>query len=220
MRAAIVGISGVLGSETAKLGGGDFTVTAGFDERNPILNAKNADFDVIIEFATPEATVDTLAFAKKHGVPVVIGTTGHDEKGRAAIRAAAEKIPVMYASNFSLGAYALGKAAVRVKSLLPSAEVTVVETHRKGKKDAPGGTAKDIAAVLNCEDVFSIRRGDVVGIHEIIFDLGGGQTLTLRHDAGSRRAFSEGAIFAARKLMSLPAGLYGADDIFGESDET
>lgn len=215
MRAAIVEISGKLGREIALLDKtDDFFVVAGFDENNNIERAENADFDVIIEFARACATAKTLNFAKKHRVPVVIGTTGHDEEQRKEIENAAKSVPILYAANFSLGAYALEKAAQTAKNILKNAEITIVETHRKGKLDCPGGTAKELALSVGGAEIFSVRRGDVAGRHELIFDCGN-QTLTLCHEVYSRRAFAEGAVLAAKKLISLPAGLYGADDVFG-----
>ena len=216
MRAAIVGISGKLGREIAALDKiDDFFVVAGFDENNRIEREKNADFDVIIEFACACATEQTLRFARKHAVPVVIGTTGHDEEQRIKIKNAAKSIPVLCAANFSLGAYALEKAAQTAKNILKNAEITIVETHRKGKLDCPGGTAKELALSVGGAEIFSVRRGDCAGRHELVFDCKN-QTLTLCHEVFSRRAFAEGAIFAAKKIVSLPAGLYDADDVFGE----
>lgn len=215
MRAAIVGIRGRLGSEIAALDKTDgFFVVAGFDENNRIERSENAAFDVIIEFASACATVETLNFAKKHRIPVVIGTTGHDKAQQKEIENASKSIPVLYAANFSLGAYALKKAAQTANNILKNAQITIVETHRKGKLDCPGGTAKELALSVGGAEIFSVRRGDVAGRHELIFDCGN-QTLTLCHEVYSRRAFAEGAVFAAKKLISFPAGLYGADDVFG-----
>ena len=145
MRAAIVGISGKLGREIAALDKiDDFFVVAGFDENNRIEREKTADFDVIIEFACACATEQTLRFARKHAVPVVIGTTGHDEEQRRKIKNAAKSIPVLCAANFSLGAYALEKAAQTAKNILKNAEITRLPWRNGERACSVGGRSGNI----------------------------------------------------------------------------
>ena len=213
MRAAVVGISGKVGGELARLNRADFQVVCGFDESKPLTDCKTPDFDVIIEFAAPEATEKTLDFALEHGIPVVIGTTGHSELQLEKIEKAAKRIAVALAPNYSVGAFALKKAAVLLAETLPKCEKTLIETHRTGKRDAPGGTAKQLSAAVGGAVTVSVRRGDQAGIHELIFDMEN-ESVTLVHRAESRRVFALGAVKAAEKLVCFAPGLYGAEDFF------
>lgn len=214
MRALIVGISGVMGRVMQRLAGqNDFYIVAGCDSKTGISALGQVDCDVVIEFAAPSATHDTLAYAVKNRIPAVIATTGHSQPQTKEIYAAAKEIPVFFDSNFSLGAAALAAAAKTVKKLLPSADVAIVETHRAGKKDTPGGTAKKLKAFLgNDADIFSVRLGDERGRHDVIFSLPD-QTLVLTHKALSREAFARGAITAARYVLDKGAGLYTMENI-------
>ena len=119
MRALIVGISGVMGRVMQRLAGqNDFYIVAGCDSKTGISALRQVDCDVVIEFAAPGATHDTLAYAVKNRIPAVIATTGHSQPQTKEIYAAAKEIPVFFDSNFSLGAAALAAAAKTVKKLL------------------------------------------------------------------------------------------------------
>ena len=213
MRAAIVGISGNVGREFDRLNRADFQVVCGFDESKPLSDCKAPDFDVIIEFATPEATEKTLDFALEYGIPVVIGTTGHSERQLKKIEQTAKSVAVALAPNYSVGAFALKKAAVLLAETLPKCEKTLIETHRTGKRDAPSGTAKQLSAAVGGAVTVSVRRGDQAGIHELIFDMES-ESVTLVHRAESRRVFALGAVKAAEKLVGFAPGLYAEEDFF------
>ena len=214
MRALIVGISGVMGRATALLSGkNDFYAVAGCDEKIPITCADNVDLDVIIEFATAQATPVTLKYAAARAIPAVIGTTGHTDVQCAAISDAAKTIPVFYDSNFSLGMAALAAAAVKVSAFFPECRAAIIETHRVGKKDAPGGSAKKLRSALGGNaDIFSVRTGDEKGRHDIVFALDG-QTVVLTHHVLSRSVFARGAVEAARFTIGKAAGIYTMEDI-------
>lgn len=208
MRAVIVGASGNMGREMLSLSGReDFFVCGGFDERTPIGSAERLVADVIVEFAKAEATEKTLDYAVRRSLPVVIGTTGHTDAQREKIVAASREIAVFYASNFSVGMAATVAAAKRLSEFMPSAEITIVETHRKGKTDCPGGSAKNLRAELgNKAEIFSVRRGDVKGVHEVIFTLPD-QTVTLTHEALSRNIFALGAVESREVYRATKAGI-------------
>lgn len=218
MRAVIVGASGVMGREMLLLSGkNDFFVCGGFDERTPVETAEDLSADVVIEFAAASATEKTLLYALRYNLPAVIGTTGHSASQLKNIARAAEKIPVFYAANFSLGMAALIPAAKSLAGFMPGAEITVIETHRRGKTDCPGGSAKLIGEALSGRaEIVSVRRGDVKGKHEIIFTLED-QTVTLSHEAVSRGAFTSGAVAAAKYLMNKKPGLYGMEDLINDN---
>ncbi len=198
--------------------------------------ATYAAVDCIVDFSHHSATEDLLSFAVKHGIPVVLATTGHTPEEREAIERAATKIPVFFAANFSLGVALLIDTARQVAAALPDAEIEIIEKHHDRKLDAPSGTALAIARAL-CEvrpeativegrsgygkrtreeiGVHAIRMGNIVGEHEVIIGTPS-QTITLKHEAHDRALFAEGALAAAAFLCEgKSAGLYGMTDLVG-----
>jgi 4-hydroxy-tetrahydrodipicolinate reductase len=138
------------------------------------------------------------------------------------IEETAQSLPIVFASNFSIGVNVLfwltRKAAERLGG---DFDVAIVETHHKMKKDAPSGTAKTLAEVLKATKktkgeipIQSIREGDVVGEHTVIFS-GPGERVELTHRAASREIFSRGALRAAEWIISQSPGLYSMQDVLG-----
>jgi len=180
------------------------------------------DCDVAIDFSHADATTEICCAALRHGKSFVIGTTGHSQEQRRTIEEAARSLPIVLASNFSVGVNVLfwltRQAAERFGSDF-SAEI--VEAHHKMKKDAPSGTAKTLAEVLKAArkieneiPIQSIREGEVVGEHTVIFS-GHGERLELTHRAASREIFARGALGAAKWIMGQPPGLYSMQDVLG-----
>jgi 4-hydroxy-tetrahydrodipicolinate reductase len=177
--------------------------------------------DVGIDFSTAGATEEICAAAEGLRRPLVIGTTGHSTAQGEAIKAHSKAIPIVLASNFSLGVNTLFWLTARAARLLgPSFQVEIEETHHVMKKDAPSGTAKTLAEILRAERggrdvrVRSIREGEVVGEHIVSFS-GPGEHLELVHQADSRETFAVGALTAAKWLIGRPAGLYSMQDVLG-----
>lgn len=191
---------------------------------------------VIIEFTTPEST---LANAKKAAIikkPMVIGTTGLLAEHTELFADLAKEIPLVVSSNMSIGVNLLYRLVELAARKLPADyEAEIVESHHKWKKDAPSGTAKKLldeimlirggVPVYDRQKsgearsdkeigVFSIRAGDIVGEHTVTF-AGPGERLELTHRAHSRRVFAEGALLAARFVLSAPPGLYDMQDVLG-----
>ena len=168
--------------------------------------------------AEPRGCVCQACAAQKR--PLVLGTTGHSDAQKEIVRATAREVAVVFAANFSLGVNVLFAVARKSAALLGDKfEVEIVEAHHKTKKDAPSGTAKRIAEILEetrgaTVPVHSIRAGGIVGDHEVIF-AGSGEQLTLTHRASSRASFAEGALAAARWVVGKPAGLYRMEDVLG-----
>ncbi len=216
MQAIIVGANGKTGSEIKSFSGeNDFFVAAEIDKEERHFSTPNAydgDADVIIEFASPEATATTLAFAQSRGIPAVIGTTGHNAEQRAEIEKYGERIPVFISENFSIGMAATVSALKNLKSVLPDWKFEIIETHRVGKKDSPSGTAKKLASVVGGAFIHSLRTGDVVGIHEIAIAKDR-EIIYLKHEAFSRKVFAKGAIEAAKFIVRQKKGLYGMEDL-------
>lgn len=185
---------------------------------------------VVIDVSTSLATMDHLQKAIKYRKPFIVGSTGHKSEARLAIEAAGKEIPILYAPNFTLG-ISLCKQAIALfgKHLKGSSYVDIIETHHVNKKDAPSGTALSFAKALNYGNIcpgtaleqprsketvaiHSIRSGDVVGEHRIIFECAG-ERIEIKHEALTREAFAKGALKAAKFLSQQPAGFYTMDDI-------
>lgn len=175
----------------------------------PITRAtsrKNLDCDVLIDVSSHQALLENLSANK----PIVIGTTGHLDF--TPIHEAAKRLPIFYASNFSLGAAILKQLSTFVARHFPS-DIDLIETHHTEKKDAPSGTALHLLANLAGARVHSLRSGQTIGEHTLIFN-NAEEKLTLTHQVHSREAFAKGALAAARFLMTKPPGLYTMDNLF------
>ncbi len=189
---------------------------------------------VIVDFTGPAGSVAYAQAAAASGVPIVIGTTGFDEAQRIALEEAGEEIPVLLGANFARGIQALVDAVKSVVGTLPEYDIEVTETHHKGKRDAPSGTAGlllehidaargepgdrvhgRVGEALRGEGEIGVharRAGAITGEHEILL-AGNRETIELTHRAGSRRVFAEGALDAAAWLTDQPAGFYRFSDI-------
>jgi 4-hydroxy-tetrahydrodipicolinate reductase len=188
--------------------------------------------EVLVEFTTPEATVEHLSYGK----PVVIGTTGLSEKQRAKVQEASEDVPLVLAPNMSVGVNLLRELVRELSAKLSGYDVEVIEAHHRNKKDAPSGTALllaraaaegqgqnlDEVAVYGREGVtpreegeigiHALRGGAVVGEHRLIF-YGLGEEVEVIHRALSRRTFADGALRAARFVADAGPGLYSIQDV-------
>ncbi len=177
------------------------------------------DFGVAIDFSLPEAFDALLAMAESRGVPLVSGTTGLDEAQRRRMAEAATRIPVLWASNFSIGVAVLHALVRQAAAALPGWDCDIIEMHHTRKLDAPSGTALTLgakAAEGGAEPRYAaIRAGDIVGEHCVQF-AGQGERIELVHRATNRDIFALGALRAARWLASKPAGLYAIADLVAE----
>jgi 4-hydroxy-tetrahydrodipicolinate reductase len=170
--------------------------------------------DVLIEFTAPEPTLEHLRRAQALKKSMVIGTTGLAEDGRALIAKTSRDIPIVFSPNMSLGVnllFELVKTAA--ERLGPAFRVEIEEAHHKGKKDAPSGTAKRLQELLASATkqgeipCRSIREGDIVGDHTVVFS-GPFERLQLSHHAESRDVFALGALKAAAFVARQKPGLY------------
>lgn len=174
--------------------------------------------DLIIEFTNPEATIEHLRSAVQQKKAMIIGTTGFTEDKRREIEVASKAIPIVFSPNMSIGANLLFKITEEVSTNLGSDyEVEIVEAHHSQKKDAPSGTARTLAEAIKKSGreevkIHSIRAGDIVGDHTIIF-AGKGERIELTHRAHSRDAFAQGALKAAKFIVTKKAGLYNMQDV-------
>ena len=175
-------------------------------------------FDVAIDFSLPEGFDAVLALCLARGKPLVSGTTGLSDAQKAALDAAATRIPLAWASNFSLGVAVLHDLVERAARMLPGwdCDIEIVEMHHRHKLDAPSGTALTLGAAAGgggaTPHYASIRAGDIVGEHLVQF-AGAGERVELVHRATNRDIFARGALHAARALHGRAAGRYRVADL-------
>ena len=225
----------------------DCEIVAGFDRNTesnagyPVYaNPANCDVeaDVLIDFSHPSALPGVLAYAKEHGIPAVIATTGLSDEELLSVQDAAKQIAVFSSANMSLGVSLLAELAKKAAAVLGNSfDVEIIEKHHNQKVDAPSGTALmlgdavreglpyevhnvyDRHAVRQKRDPHeigfsAIRGGTIVGEHDVLF-AGRDECITLSHSATSKQVFAVGAINAAVFLNGKPAGSYSMKDLVG-----
>ncbi len=196
--------------------------------------------DVVVDFSSHTATPGIAAVCAEHNKAVVIGTTGHSNEDRSQITQSSARIPMVLSSNFSTGVNALFWLTRKTAEILgPGYDLEIVEMHHRLKRDAPSGTARTLAEVLAAvrkqqlekvarygrsgivgeravEEIgmHSVRGGDVVGDHTVIF-AGVGERLELTHKASTRETFADGALRAAAWVVQQKPGLYSMQDVLG-----
>ena len=240
MRAILCGANGAMGKLIDGILGQDVVGRVSIDGENGVpktfTELGHVPADVVVDFSHHTAVADVLNYAKSVGAAAVIGTTGHTPEEKELIFAAAKEIPVFFSGNMSLGIAVLCRLAKQAAVCFPDADIEIVEVHHNRKVDAPSGTAhmlfqavKEVRpnAVEHCGragegkrtkdeiGVSSLRMGSVVGIHEVHICTAN-QTLTLRHEAGSRAMLAEGAADAARFIAGKPLGLYNMENLLAE----
>jgi len=224
LKIAVCGATGRTGSRVAALACEDprFHLVARVDR------ARAAEFadqvgacGAVVDFSVPEASVRFAAACARAEVPFVTGTTGWSEVQRAQLSAAARKIPVFAAANFSRGVALLAHLAAEAARRAPGYDAAIVETHHAGKRDAPSGTALRLARAVQdgrgtdaAVPSASVRVGSVVGDHTVII-AGPDERLELSHRAESRDLFARGALEAALWAAKKKPGLYGMNDLLG-----
>lgn len=202
-------------------------------------NAAFAGADVAIDFTTPRATRAAIGVAAARGVAYVCGTTGFSAAERAELEAAAKRIPIVWAPNFSVAVNVLVHLVGIAAKLMADTDAEIVEMHHAAKRDAPSGTALRLAEAIATArgvdlaqamvatrsgetgarpigsiGVQALRGGDNPGEHSVLF-FGRGERLELTHRAATRDHFAGGALRAARWIVGRPAGLYGIEQVLG-----
>lgn len=187
----------------------------------------------VLDFSFHTATGAAVDYAVDHGLPLVVGTTGHTQEERDHILAAASRIPLFYSGNMSLGIAVLCRLVKDAVRFFPQADVEILEVHHNRKADAPSGTALMLAEAVRSQrpeatvlcgrsgaskrssgeiGISSVRLGNTVGIHEVMISTGT-QTLTLKHEAHDRGLLAQGALDAAAFLQGKAPGLYTMEDL-------
>jgi 4-hydroxy-tetrahydrodipicolinate reductase len=221
VRVLLIGAAGRMGKTVLDLARSDreIDIAAQCDLGDSIEPAmKNCD--VAIDFSQADSIDEICRAALQRGKSLVIGTTGHSQQQRRMIEETAHSVPIVLASNFSVGVNVLFWLTQKAAELLGSDfNPEIVETHHKMKKDAPSGTAKTLAEILKAVrhseiPIESIREGDIVGDHTVIFG-GPGERLELTHRAVNRGIFALGALRAAKWIVDKPPALYSMQDVLG-----
>jgi len=224
----------LLGADVGPLIGQDATgVKVTSDPEEALASAQ-----VLIDFTHPSATEDHVRAAVKNRVGLVIGTTGLTEKTRSAIQQASRRIAILQSPNMSAGANFLFELVSRAAAVLGGKfDIEITESHHRMKKDAPSGTALELARLIaeikgwnpkrsflfgrhgetgeraqHTIAIHALRGGDVVGEHTVSF-LGNGEILELVHRATSRDAFARGALLAAKFIARKKKGFYNMRNV-------
>lgn len=224
--------------------GKDIGCLAGIEDLGVPLSAQlTGKADVLIDFSLPQAADAAIDFCERTGTALVLGTTGLSSEQLIRLSSAAAKVPIVQATNMSVGMNLLfalvGKVA---KALGPEYDIEIVEAHHRFKKDAPSGSALSLAEAV-CRDtgrsfpgsivygregkeslrekgtigVHAVRAGDIVGRHSVIYSTIG-ETITIEHNAHSRDTLVRGALHAAEWVAKQAPGLYKMLDVLGLND--
>ena len=224
-----------LGSDAAAFLGKPAGVTIESDLAKGLAQA-----EFLIDFTRPEGTLKHLEYCAAHGIKMIIGTTGFDDAGKAAIEAAAKKTAIVFAPNMSVGVNVTMKLLeLAAKSFSHGYDIEIIEAHHRHKVDAPSGTALKMGEVVasalgrDLKDVgvfaregvtgerdpssigfATIRGGDIVGDHTVLF-AGIGERIEITHKSSSRVTYAHGSLRAARFLQNKTSGLYDMQDVLG-----
>ena len=194
----------------------------------------NEKGDIIIDFSHFSRIPNMLNFAVNNNIPIVICTTGYDDKILSQIKEASSKIPILLSSNTSIGINLMNDLVSKMAENLNGFDIEIIETHHNKKVDSPSGTAKTLFNAVNQTlenkmnlingregnhkrdkneiGIHSIRGGSVVGEHRVIF-YGDDEAIEIKHSAMSKKIFVYGAIKAAKFLIGKKPNLYGMKDV-------
>ena len=231
--------SSLIGSDAGELAGCGSLGVLLVDDLNKVID----NFDVLIDFTIPDASIAHLEICAKAGKKIIIGTTGLSSSQEARLKDLSSETGIVYAPNYSVGVNATFKLLeVAAKIFGDTVDIEITEAHHRHKVDAPSGTALKMGHViadvldrdLNKVAVYGregitgerdretigftpIRSGDIIGEHTVMFG-GVGERLEITHRAQSRSNFAAGALRAGVWLTEQPSGLYDMQDVLGLSD--
>jgi 4-hydroxy-tetrahydrodipicolinate reductase len=226
--------SSLIGADAGELAGIGTSGVKVVDDMTSIID----QFDVLIDFTTPESTLANVAACKKAGKRIVIGTTGFVDEQKQAIHDAAKDTAIVFAPNMSVGVNVCLKLLdIAARVMNEDMDIEIIEAHHRHKVDAPSGTALAMGEVVanalgrdlkecavygrqgrtgerdpNTIGFETIRAGDIVGEHTTMF-AGIGERVEITHKASSRMTFAKGAVRAARWVMSHDNGVFDMQDV-------
>ena len=236
-------LAGALDVAASPAVGADATAFLGRSSGGPVtadLRAGLAGCDVLIDFTRPEGTLAHARACAELGVQMVIGTTGFDDAGKAALAQAAEKVAIVLAPNMSVGVNVTMKLLeLAARALGDGYDIEIIEAHHRNKVDAPSGTALKMGEVIaeaqgtrlaeravyeryghtgerpaGAIGFATVRGGDIVGDHTVLF-AGTGERVEITHRSGSRAGYAQGSLRAVRWLADKPRGLFDMFDVLG-----
>ena len=236
MNLLIYGINGYMGRTIEELAkeDPDWNNIHGLSRELPNLS-EDVNYNVLIDFTHESSLDNVLKLGLKKKLPLIIGTTGYDEEQIGKIREASKNIPILYATNMSLGMNLLFNLVEEAaRTLKDRVDIEVVESHHNRKKDAPSGSAVTIVEYIEkglgearkhqhgrngeCPrdkgeiGIHALRGGNIVGAHEVSF-INYLETIKISHEAHDRKVFAQGALEAAKFIMKKEAGLYNMKDV-------
>jgi 4-hydroxy-tetrahydrodipicolinate reductase len=240
IKVGVLGANGRMGAEVCRAveAADDLELVASIDQGDPrdVLTAA----DVVVDFTTPDAVMDNLAWCIEHGLHCVVGTTGFDDERLATLRsllAAAPSVGAVVAPNFGIAAVLMMRFAAIAAPYFDSVEI--IELHHPNKIDAPSGTARRTAELIaqarggkrspdaTTQEIAGARGADVSDVrihavrlaglvaHQEVLLGGDGETLTIRHDSLSRESFMPGVLLAVREVAARPGLTIGIDGLLG-----
>ena len=169
--------------------------------------------EVFLDFSVCQALSENLGYLRKNSTPAVFAVTGYSDEQKRAIRDYGRQAPVLLCSNFSPVAALLSRLSALCRRELAGYDAEIVEWHRKGKADAPSGTALELQKALGeAVPIHSIRAGNTPGEHEVLF-CGQDEVIEFKHTAYSKAVFAKGAVEAAKFLKGKGAGHYDMADV-------
>lgn len=232
LKVGVLGISGRMGQAIRSIAdrSDDCEIVAGWARHSleawPHIKELRDVFecaDVVIDVSSADLLKNHLAEAARFQKPFVVCTTGFKSPVSSLFKPYQDKVPFLYASNTSLGVFAMRKALEMMSSYFKDGfEVTILDRHHVHKKDAPSGTALSMARTIakaqdkkSLEDIqmASFRCGEILGECEVSFT-GSNERMTITHEAFNRAVFAEGALRAARFLVAQKPGFYMMDDVY------
>lgn len=256
LKLALIGANGKMGSEIVKLLLSTYSheyqlyyaIISHLNTTNPDLNKVaqvvsnkiqilDDKADVVIDFSTPQATIDVIEQCLITKTPLVIGTTGFSKSEEEIISSSAKIIPILYSPNMSLSVNLMFKLVAMAAKALPDFEVEIMDFHHKNKKDTPSGTALNLGKIIasnrqvdfnqhailpnqpkkvprDTQDICfsSIRASEVIGKHHIEF-LSSSENLSITSEITNRSNFAKGALLAASFIKNKPPKLYNMQDV-------
>lgn len=194
--------------------------------------AELSGVDVVIDFSNPANLPMVISYCEEHGCPAVIATTGFSEDEVAQIEALAQKVPVVFSANYSLGINVMKRVVAEITPILEGAfDIEIIEKHHNKKLDAPSGTAKMLLSAADPDGsydhiygregnrkrgreigIHAIRAGSIAGEHTVLY-AGEDELLEIKHTAGSKKIFAAGALKAAAFAAEAGSGYYTMEDV-------
>ena len=213
MKISIVGITGRMGQEVSKLLRSDEIVgrissrTTDEEFENTIKNSS-----AVIDFSIPQVSLKAAKYCVRHRIPLVCGTTGFIGEDFGKLKSCAEYIPILYASNFSIGIFLMSRLIQMSEKVLGDFDISIIDRHHNKKKDSPSGTTLFLASQLKkSPQIAALRVGGVAGDHICSFT-GDDEEITISHRSFNRRVFASGAVKCAFWLVSQNKGFYSLKD--------